>query len=97
MFLVEKWNNECKSQPDILYIFKYPAENNKYSVCYILTDSDGLTKKCTKPKPPSPTATMWLRAKASIIIRNVIALLLLKDRGQGKKDQAQRYKVRAEH
>lgn len=36
--------------------------------------------------------------RAFIIIRNVIALLLLKDRGRGeKKDQAQRYKVRAEH
>lgn len=52
----------------------------------------------TKTKPPPPTASIWLCARTFIIIRNVIGLLLLKDRGQGeKKDQAQRYKVRAEH
>lgn len=43
-------------------------------------------RSCHKSrKPPSPTENIWRRARSFIIIRNVIALLLLKDRGQGEK------------
>lgn len=59
-----------------------------------------LTERChvTEAKAPSPTASIWLCAKGFYYHQKCNCTVVVEgQRTGGKKDQAQRYKVRAEH